>query len=431
MNSEWQVKSLGDLADIHQKQVNPAHSPAQVFRHFSLPAYDIGQAPIKEPGSAIGSQKFSVPAGSVLVSKLNPRITRVWYPKVTDDFPAIASTEFLVLRPKQDVDGRFLKYVCLSPSVLSEMKSRATGTSGSHQRVRPEDALKIEVDVPVCIEEQQAISRVLGSLDDRIDNNRALAANLEAIARRLFKSWFVDFDPVRAKAAGEKPLGLADDIAALFPDRFEDSELGEIPEGWQQTTLAATASLNPETWTTRKHPNEIDYLDLSNVKDGVIEAPTKYSWDDAPSRARRVLQQGDTIIGTVRPGNRSFALIDEVGFTGSTGFAVLRPLSNVNREFLYIAATNDDAIERLAHLADGAAYPAVRPEVVLATEIIIPSDEVMTAFSAVTKGMVDRASVCKQESNVLAEIRDLLLPRLISGKLRVGDAESTIEEAIA
>ena len=297
--------------------------------------------------------------------------------------------------------------------------------------MRPEDALKIEVDVPVCIEEQQAISRVLGSLDDRIDNNRALAANLEAIARRLFKSWFVDFDPVRAKAAGEKPLGLADDIAALFPDRFEDSELGEIPEGWQQTTLAATASLNPETWTTRKHPNEIDYLDLSNVKDGVIEAPTKYSWDDAPSRARRVLQQGDTIIGTVRPGNRSFALIDEVGFTGSTGFAVLRPLSNVNREFLYIAATNDDAIERLAHLADGAAYPAVRPEVVLATEIIIPSDEVMTAFSAVTKGMVDRASVCKQESNVLAEIRDLFLPRLISGKLRVSDAETFIEEAVA
>ena len=212
----------------------------------------------------------------------------------------------------------------------------------------------ISLDVPQSEIEQADISKVLGIFDDRIDHNRALAAKLEAIVRRLFKSWFVDFDPVRAKAAGEKPAGLADDIAALFPDRFEDSELGEIPEGWQQTTLAAIASLNPETWTTRKHPDEIDYLDLSNVKDGVIEAPTKYSWDDAPSRARRVLQQGDAIIGTARPGNRSFALIDVVGFTGSTGFAVLRPLSDVNREFLYIAATNDDAIERLAHLADGA-----------------------------------------------------------------------------
>ncbi len=280
------------------------------------------------------------------------------------------------------------------------------------------------------ISEQRRVSEVLNCLDDRIRHNRALAANLEAIVRRLFKSWFVDFDPVRAKAAGENPPGLADDIAVLFPEQFVDSELGEIPGGWRLETLTSVARLNPETWTTRKHPDEIRYLDLSNVKDGLIDAPTKYSWEEAPSRARRVLQQGDTIIGTVRPGNRSFALIDQAGLTGSTGFAVLRPLCDVNREFLYIAATSDDAIERLAHLADGAAYPAVRPEVVLATEIVMPSEEIMTAFSALTEGMIDLASVCKQEIKALAGIRDLLLPRLISGKLRVEDAESVIEEAI-
>lgn len=331
--------------------------------------------------------------------------------------------------PADGIDPTFFYYLLryLKPNFVGIARNKQTTGLG---HVTKRDLENMEAAYPE-LPEQRAIAHILGTLDDKIELNRRQNKALEAIARRLFKSWFVDFDPVRAKAAGEKPPGLADDLAALFPDRFVDSELGEIPEGWQQSTLGAVASLNPETWTTRKHPDEIDYLDLSNVKDGVIEAPTRYSWDDAPSRARRVLQRGDTIIGTVRPGNRSFALIDEAGLTGSTGFAVLRPLNEVNREFLYIASTSDDAIERLAHLADGAAYPAVRPEVVLATEIVMPTEEVMAAFSAVTKNIFDLASICRQESKVLASIRDLLLPRLISGKLRVGETKSLIEEAIA
>lgn len=326
-------------------------------------------------------------------------------------------------------DPRFLFYLFSSPlgrQILEPIIQQGAGASG----LRASDLACVELPF-VTLANQNSMADCLSSLDDRIDHNRILAANLENIGRRLFKSWFVDFDPVRAKAAGEKPNGLADDIAALFPDRLAECDMGEIPEGWRIETLASVAHLNPETWTTRKHPDEIHYLDLSNVKDGLIKAPTKYSWEEAPSRARRVLQHGDTIIGTVRPGNRSFALIDQAGLTGSTGFAVLRPARDGIREYLYLASTSDDAIERLAHLADGAAYPAVRPEVVLATEAIIPSDEVMAAFSKVTKGMIDRASACKQEANVLAAIRDLLLPRLISGKLRVEDAESVIEEAIA
>lgn len=279
--------------------------------------------------------------------------------------------------------------------------------------------------------EQRRVSDVLSCLDVRIRHNRALAAKLEAIARRLFKSWFVDFDPVRAKAAGEKPPGLADDIAALFPDRFVDSELGEIPEGWRVGTLDDVCELNPETWSTKKHPEILEYIDLSNVKSGCIEEATSFPWDESPSRARRVLRYGDTIVGTVRPGNRSFALIATDGLTGSTGFAVLRPSHSHHREYLYLAATSDDAIERLAHLADGAAYPAVRPDVVIGAEVVIPNDEIMRQFSVIACPMFDQIAVCQSEASVLSSLRDLLLPRLISGKLRVADAESLIEEAIA
>ncbi len=417
---------FGECAKLVRASTNPHDNPNAPYVGLE----HIGQGSLHLVGHGyardVDSQKTKFEPSDILFGKLRPYFRKL----IIAPFSGMCSTDIWVIRPrgKGNIDRNFLFYWMASEAFVSHATETSEGTRMPRAKWDVVSKLEIPYFSP---SEQKAIGTLLRSLDDRIDHNRALASNLEAIARRLFKSWFIDFDPVRAKAAGEMPSGLADDIAALFPDRFVDSELVEIPEGWRVETLASVARLNPEAWTTRKHPDEIHYLDLSNVKDGLIEAPTKYSWEEAPSRARRVLQQGDTIIGTVRPGNRSFALIDQAGLTGSTGFAVLRPASDMEREYLYLASTNDDATERLAHLADGAAYPAVRPEVVLATEVIIPSDEVMAAFSDVTKGMIDRASVCKQEANALAGIRDLLIPRLISGKLRVGDAESTIEEAIA
>ena len=131
---------------------------------------------------------------------------------------------------------------------------------------------------------------------------------LEAMARALFKSWFVDFDPVRAKAEGRDP-GLPKPLADLFPDSFEDSELGEIPKGWMYFAGLCSARLIIE----RTAPDEIDYLDLANTKWGNIETAQRHAWGAAPIRAQRVLRPGDTIVGTVRPGNGSFAFISEAG----------------------------------------------------------------------------------------------------------------------
>ncbi len=341
--------------------------------------------------------------------------------------PVALAQRVVTLRGKPGLlDNTYLLYALQAEPLRSGLTGRATGTTVVG--IKQSELRKVEMDLPP-IEIQREIARVLSALDDRIDYNRALAANLEAIARALFKSWFVDFDPVRAKAAGEAPPGLAPDIAALFPDRFVDSELGEIPEGWNAATLAGACSLNPEAWTTRKHPENVEYVDLANVKAGEIENRASYSWDESPSRARRVLRPGDTIVGTVRPGNRSFALIAEDGLTGSTGFAALRPNSEWLREFVYLAATSYDAIDRLAHLADGAAYPAVRPDVVVATEAVIPSEDVVKEFSAILRPLIDRVAASRSESAALTQLRDLLLPRLISGKLRVDDAEAALEAA--
>jgi type I restriction enzyme S subunit len=255
-----------------------------------------------------------------------------------------------------------------------------------------------------------------------------MSETLEGTARALFKSWFVDFDPVRAKAEGRDP-GLPKPIAALFPNLFDDSELGEIPKGWGVGTLANFASLNPESWSKETRPQVINYVDLSNTKWGSIEAVIVYAQHDAPSRAQRVLRKGDTIVGTVRPGNGSYALISADGLTGSTGFAILRPRRPEYAQFVYLAATAAENIETLSRMADGGAYPAVRPEVVIATQVIRPGDKVLVRFSMLSDPLVAKMAQNERESHTLAFLRDTLLPKLISGELRVTDAEQIVENA--
>jgi len=295
-----------------------------------------------------------------------------------------------------------------------------TAAAGSAQPILNKTAFgKLEIDLPP-LHEQHCIAHILGTMDDKIELNRKMNETLEATARALFKSWFVDFDPVRAKAEGRDP-GLPAHIAALFPDSFEDSELGDIPTGWSAGSLADFALLNPESWTKSTRPEIIQYVDLGNTKWGRIDSITQYASNDAPSRAQRILRGGDTIVGTVRPGNGSYALVTEDGLTGSTGFAVLRPQMSEYQEYVYLASTARDNIDALAHLADGGAYPAIRPEVVTETQVVRPPHEVVECFSMTVGTSLAKMAFNERESRTLAALRDSLLPKLISGELRIED----------
>ncbi len=275
-------------------------------------------------------------------------------------------------------------------------------------------------------EEQERIAELLGSLDNKIELNRRMAETLEAMARALFKSWFIDFDPVHAKAEGHA-TGLPDDLAALFPDSFGETGL---PEGWRVSGLGALATLNPESWTRGTLPEFINYVDLANTKWGVIEATQEFAKHDAPSRAQRVLRPGDTIVGTVRPGNGSYAYIAKEGLTGSTSFAALRPRSRDFATVVYFASTGKDNITALAQLADGAAYPAVRPDVVSDTPVNMPPNAtVLTAFNALASPMLASIQERTEQSRTLSDLRDTLLPKLISGELRIAEAEERIAAA--
>lgn len=327
------------------------------------------------------------------------------------------------------IEPRFLFYWMFGREFFVQFKGVA-GQTDMAEYVSLTDQRRMHFTLPP-LPEQRTIANILGTLDDKIELNRRMSETLEAMARAIFKSWFVDFEPVRAKMEGRWKRGhslpgLPAHLYDLFPDRLVDSELGEIPEGWGVGTLTDFTMLNPEAWSKDTRPKFIRYVDLSNTKWGRIDVVTEFAKEDAPSRAQRILRPGDTIVGTVRPGNGSYALITENGLTGSTGFAVLRPRQARYSEFTYLAATAPDKIDALQHVADGGAYPAVRPEVVAATQITVPDGGVIYRFSRVAGALLEKIASNERESRTLAALRDAVLPKLISGELhaRVGEKDS-------
>jgi type I restriction enzyme S subunit len=365
-----------------------------------------------------------IPGDIIFVNKATPG--RVCF--VPDPVDFCIAQDMVALRANPErIYPRYLFAALRSPIVQERIAQMHVGTLIPH--FKKGDFDKLLIPVP-SREDQRFLGDVYFNLSAKIDLNRRMNETLEAMARAIFKSWFVDFDPVRAKLRGEQPAGLAPHIAALFPDALVETEMGEAPEGWRVGSLKDISFLNPETWNKATRPAIINYVDLSNTKWGRIEATTEYLEQDAPSRAQRVLRPGDTIVGVVRPGNGSYAIIHEDGLTGSTGFAHVRPRQTDFTEFVYLSATAKDNIAALAHLADGAAYPAVRPEVIAATQSIIPEPRVFAAFSLLTKPMLAKMAKNEMESRTLAALRDTLLPKLISGELRVVDAEKIIGRAI-
>lgn len=285
--------------------------------------------------------------------------------------------------------------------------------------IRGSDLLKVKVP-NINVSVQNKVAEILFAMDKKLSNNTQTNQILEQMSQAIFKSWFVDFDPVKAKMRGEQPTGMDAATASLFPEKL-DRETG-IPIGWSHGVIADISKLNAKSWTKKNQPDQVHYVDLANTKNGVIETVTTYDFDEAPSRARRILNSGDTIVGTVRPGNRSFAFIGETEqpLTGSTGFAVLSPKEEHWTSFVYLATTNDDSIDEYARLADGGAYPAIKSVVVADISCAIPTKDIAQKFWQLTGSMLKKAHQNRLENEELAKLRDTLLPKLLSGEIDLG-----------
>jgi type I restriction enzyme S subunit len=281
--------------------------------------------------------------------------------------------------------------------------------------------------------EQERIAHILGTLDDKIELNRRMNATLEGISRAIFKSWFVDFDPVRQKAAGQQPVGMDAQTAALFPDSFEDSEIGEVPMAWEVVPLPEIVEVNPSR--PLRKGDVTPYLDMANM-------PTSGHTPDEliarPFGSGTRFMNGDTLVARITPclENGKTAFVDclqsnEVAW-GSTEFIVLRPCPPLPPEFAYCLARDDGFREfAIQSMTGSSGRQRVPAESLDHFRMARPSAGLAEAFAARVQPCFRGIRAAANESRTLASLRDTLLPKLFSGELRVPEAEKTVEEAIA
>ena len=351
----------------------------------------------------------------------------------------------ITLRGKQGiVDNTYLKYLLLSSEFQHDLESRATGTTvfGIKQSV----LRKIELSFP-DFGEQKGIAHILGTLDEKIELNRKTNETLEGIAKALFKSWFVDFDPVRAKAEG-RPTGLPDEISELFPDSFEESELGDIPSGWNPTCLDdITDFVIGGDWGKGEQSNEfsapmlcIRGADIPDLQDfGYGKMPARFLKES--SAQKRSLRHGDIVFeisggsptqSTGRPVLVESEMLEKFKspLTCSNFCRLVRPLSIAHSRYVYqhlrqaydsgemfMYETGTTGIKNFGykHYASSRFFP-------------LSGERLLSVFSSVIGDLRQRCHLSGSENSTLASLRDALLPRLISGELRVPDAEKMLEE---
>lgn len=442
MRSDWKRAKLGDVIEV-----NPSRplSRGDVSIYISMHQVEATNRKISEidkrnfKGSGSRFQN-----GDTLLARITPCLENgktAYVDFLEDSEVGHGSTEFIVLSGIEGVsDDLFVYYLARYPELRNFAIVRMVGSSG-RQRV-PAPTLKRYTFACPSYDEQRAIAHILGSLDDKIELNRQMNKTLEGMARAIFKSWFVDFDPVHAKAEGRNP-GLPKEIAALFPDSFVDSDLGDIPHGWEVKNIediaikvacgpfgssikVSTFVPNGEPVISGQHLHKIRLLD----KDNNFITP-----EHAEKLKNANVFRGDVIF--THAGN-----IGQVSFIPETSKYKRYVLSQrqfylrCNDEFvspIYIAHyfKSPKGQHNLLANTSSTGVPSIsRPVSYLKSiKFTLPKKQLIDSFDIFVKPLHLFGAKLDDESRALASLRDTLLPKLISGELRVPDAERFVEES--
>jgi type I restriction enzyme S subunit len=277
--------------------------------------------------------------------------------------------------------------------------------------------------------EQVAITSILGALDDKIDLNRRMNETLEAMARAIFKDWFVDFGPTRAKMEGRPPY-LAPDLWALFPDRLDEEG---TPEGWKDGDLSSVVSLIRTAISPSQYPDEIfEHHSLPSYDAG--QRPVSETGSKILSN-KTIVPPGAVLLSKLNPEIARVWLADvgsERQAIASTEFLVLQPSSPDWRAFIYCCVSEIGFRKRLEAMVSGTSksHQRVSPSAVLALSFVLPPAEMTTSFGKLAGALLDQVLGNRREAVSLGETRDLLLPKLMSGEVRVREAQKVVEAVL-
>ena len=370
-----------------------------------------------------GGSRFIV--GDTLLARITPclengKIAR--FKAENNNIVGHGSTEFIVIRGRPSItDNTFSYYLTRSDIVRSYAISQMTGTSG-RQRVPTESLNYLIVKIPP-IDIQRAIAHILGTIDDKIEINRQMNQTLEAMAKAIFKSWFVDFDPVRAKAEGRKPYGMDEEKATLFPSEFEDSEMGEIPKGWKVGNILETADLlsggTPKTSVPEYWNGGIPWVsarDVSNVHGSfLLKTERTISQTGMENSNAKLLPERTTII-TARGTVGVFCMLSQEMTMNQTNYG-LKAKNGFGDYFIFFSL--GAMIEHLKQQAYGTIFDTITTQTFRNTQTILPSSFIIILFEDIVKPLMISVLNNNRQSHTLTIIRDTLLPKLISGQIRV------------
>lgn len=265
--------------------------------------------------------------------------------------------------------------------------------------------------------EQRAIAGVLGSFDNKIDLNRRMNQSLQAMARALFQSWFVDFDPVRAKAAGQPPAGMDPATADLFPAESEDSALGDIPKGWKVSTLGDVLKSSSNGLSVEEMDGNAAYIGLEHMPRRSIALD---QWGTAAGLQsnKNSFNRGDILFGKLRPYFHKVGIAPIDGVC-STDILVLAPKTPAWFGFAFCHCISDKLIAHATALSNGAKMPRTKWSDLRDYKVVLPPKSIAEDFTARLWPLFDRIIANIHESRTLSALRDTLLPHLLSGKLSV------------
>jgi len=420
----WTIDRIDALADINPEQIGSG------YKHSTIAYLDIGNVasgsvgrpemmPLKDAPSR--AKRIVQPKDTILSTVRPGNRAYAFVREVLENL--IVSTGFAVLRARSSADPRFLYYLTTSTPLIDYWASIAEEKS-AYPSVNPSDIAECVVPIPP-LPEQRAIAHILGTLDDKIELNRRMCETLEAMARALFKSWFVDFEPVRAKMEGrwrkgESLPGLPAHLYDLFPTRLVDSELGEIPEGWEVRSLDEIALFLNGLALQKYRP--VGERSLPVIKIAQLRAGNTTGADRARAELTPdyIVQDGDILFSW----SGSLECVLWAGGLGALNQHLFKVTSdNYPRWLCYLGIHHH--LDDFRHIAAGKATTMghIQRYHLSDAKLAVPSEPLLGAVTLLLGPMLESLWKRNVESRTLAALRDMLLPKLISGELRVQEAE--------
>ncbi len=340
----------------------------------------------------------------------------------------------LRVRPdKSKIDPTYLSYYLGHSRVKNHLRSIAVGATMPSLNTKLLSGL--EVLYPQNIKEQKTISHILGTLDDQIELNKKNIESLENIAKALFKSWFIDFDPVRAKVEN-RSTGLPNEISDLFPDSLENSELGVIPKGWEIKSLPKIFDFlegpGIRNWQYTNDETGIRFINIRCINNGDlnVETANRITEEEALSKYKHFALLEDDIVVSTSGTLGKYAIVrkEHLPLNLNTSVIRFRPIQNQSTfSFLYGFIENKLQYE-LEIRASGSVQRNFGPMHLREIELLLPNINLLKVHEKYVEDLFKKRKLNLGENNLLSTLRDTLLPKLISGELRIPDAEKMIEE---